>query len=162
MTKKSKSEKRTRPVRLSPVLWETPASLYAVDSSDALAAVLRREGVPPDEWMSFLRNESNDRVALAEVQYYDGGALCVVCFGESLFDSDNVTSSQILTLTHEAVHVFQRQCDLMAEEAPGDEVQAYAIERITQTLIDALVSLKSQRRAINAPKTTEQPNDAAQ
>lgn len=155
MTHKSKSEKRTRPVRLSPVLWETPANLYAVDSEEALAAVLRREDVPPAEWMSFLRNEDNGRTALAEVQYYDGGALCVVCFGESLFDADNLTTSQLLTITHEAVHVFQRQCDLMGEEAPGDEVQAYAIERITQTLIDALVALKSQRRAINESKRAE-------
>lgn len=40
-------------------------------------------------------------------------------------------------LMHEAVHVWQRVCDEIGEEDPGWEMEAYAIQSITQDLIQA-------------------------
>ncbi len=147
MPNKSKSPKRAKPVAVSSVLWESPSAIYAVDSQEALDQVLRRCGVPPFEWQSFLTRPDNPgaRPALAEVQYYEGGALCVVCFGPEMFEQEVLGTNVILTITHEAVHVFQRICDLLGEDDPGNEVEAYAIERITQNLIDAFMTLKGQR-----------------
>lgn len=157
MTQKSKSRraaKRTRPVSVSSVLWEAPSAIYAVDSEEALQTLLRRCDVPPVQWQGFLTHPTDScaRPALAEVQYYEGGALCIVCFGPEMFEREELGSETILTITHEAVHVFQRVCELMGEEAPGAEVQAYAIENITRSLINAFMAIKSQRRALAQDK----------
>lgn len=38
-------------------------------------------------------------------------------------------------LTHEAVHVFQRYCELVGENAPSREFEAYSIQWIAQCLM---------------------------
>lgn len=161
MTQKSKSRKaakRTRPVSVSSVIWEAPSAIYAVDSEQALHAVLRRCDVPPVQWQGFLTHpsESSAQPALAEVQYYEGGALCIVCFGPEMFERDGLSTETILTITHEAVHVFQRVCELMGEESPGSEVQAYGVENITRNLIHAFMTLKGQRERLADVATAEQ------
>jgi hypothetical protein len=147
MTKKSKSPKRAQPVCVSSVIWESPSAIYAVDNEAARDQILRRHDVPPVEWMHYLTRPDNEgaQPAIAEVQYYDGGALCIVCFGPEMFKVPGLHVNAMLTITHEAVHVFQRICELLGEEAPGHEVEAYAIERITQNLIDAYMTLQDRR-----------------
>lgn len=43
----------------------------------------------------------------------------------------------ISTLVHEAVHVWQFICEVIGEENPGIETEAYSIQHITEMLIDA-------------------------
>lgn len=43
----------------------------------------------------------------------------------------------ILTLAHEAVHVFQFMCEFIGEDEPGAEQEAYGIEQILKGLIEA-------------------------
>ena len=50
-------------------------------------------------------------------------------------DGDALTV--LLTLVHEAVHVWQFLCKHIGEKAPGIEMEAYGIEAISRGLIDA-------------------------
>lgn len=165
MTKKSSSTKakRDRPVPVSNVLWAPPVCIYAVATEAARDAILRRYDVAPANWETFLRHPSDSDApdAEAEVQYYNGGSLIIVCFGPHVLSQEQLGTEAILTITHEAVHIFQRVCEFLGEEAPGREVEAYAIENITRNLIDSFMSLKAQFCDMNAPKPDEQPHDAA-
>lgn len=44
-------------------------------------------------------------------------------------------------IVHEAVHIWQYECELMGEDSPGDEVEAYGIQRISSNLMRAYVEL---------------------
>ena len=39
-------------------------------------------------------------------------------------------------LVHEAVHIWQYYCDDMGERSPGAEQEAYAIQNLSQTLME--------------------------
>jgi hypothetical protein len=174
MTNKSKSPraKRDRPIPVSNVLWAPPVCIFAVATEAARDAILRRYDVPPAHWETFLRHPTDSSApdAEAEVQYYNGGSLIIVCFGPHVLSHEALGTEAILTITHEAVHIFQRVCEFLGEESPGREVEAYAIENITRNLIDAFVALKEQFMPLkepfmslkeqfcdtNAPKATEQ------
>ncbi len=162
MTKKSKSPKakRERPVPVSNVMWAPPVCIFAVATKEARDAVLRRYDVPPVDWDSFLKHPTDPEAqdAVAEVQYYNGGSLILVCFGPHMMEPESLGTEAILTITHEAVHIFQRVCEFLGEDAPGREVEAYAIENITRNLIDSFMVVKSQYRAINGSQTEVSSN----
>lgn len=63
----------------------------------------------------------------------EGTLVCVVCLAPGALEQDPV--DVVLTLVHEAVHVFQRLCDSIGEDAPSREFEAYSIERISEALI---------------------------
>lgn len=47
-------------------------------------------------------------------------------------------------LVHEAVHVWQSVCEDMGEDAPGREVEAYAIQNITMNLLAAYAKTRGE------------------
>lgn len=51
--------------------------------------------------------------------------------------ADRNTTDMVMTLMHEAVHVWQFVCEKLGETAPGREMEAYGIEHITRGLIGA-------------------------
>jgi len=59
--------------------------------------------------------------------------LCVVCVDVAQLDNDGVVIAALLV--HEAVHVWQQARDAIGEDAPGKEVEAYAIQAISQGLM---------------------------
>lgn len=61
------------------------------------------------------------------------GVTCVVCMG----DCANRDPVEIVgLLTHEAVHVWQEYCAAIGEKQPAVEQEAYAVQSITQSLVD--------------------------
>jgi hypothetical protein len=60
-------------------------------------------------------------------------AILVAVYSGAERDANEV----IMTLVHEAVHVWQFCCRVMGESAPGIEIEAYAIEEISRGLVDA-------------------------
>lgn len=65
----------------------------------------------------------------------------------SVFDgSERDALEVILTLVHEAVHVWQFICRYTVEDNPGIETEAYAIEAIAKGLIDAYCRSRGKGR----------------
>ena len=63
-----------------------------------------------------------------------GAAACIVALGDWTGRSPVEVAG---LLVHEAVHVWQRYCDLIGERRPGDEQEAYAIQSIAQELMQS-------------------------
>lgn len=53
----------------------------------------------------------------------------------------------IMTIVHEAVHVWQFLRNAIGESSPGIELEAYAIEEISRGLIDAYCKTQGKGRA---------------
>ncbi len=68
----------------------------------------------------------------ATVHFYSqkGNTVALVCLNPG-----KDVSANIGLLVHEAVHVWQQLCEDMGEGKPGDEVEAYAIQAISERLI---------------------------
>ena len=62
----------------------------------------------------------------------DGEPTCVVCIRDG---ADHAPIPVAGLLVHEAVHIFQRWCDVHGEQSPSNEFQAYSIQRISQQLM---------------------------
>ena len=62
------------------------------------------------------------------------GGIALVCL--DLNDSLSHPGIEIAgLLVHEAVHIWQRDCELRGEKHPSDEYEAYAIQIISQNLM---------------------------
>jgi len=76
--------------------------------------------------------------AKATVHFLERGSdrCAIVC----LKKNKNFTKEQVYgLLIHEAVHIFQQECKDRGEENPGIEIEAYAIQAISQRLIKAYI-----------------------
>lgn len=62
----------------------------------------------------------------------DGSSAVIVCIRTK--EKRSLVETYGL-LVHEAVHIWQGACDLIGEENPGKETEAYAIQSIAQELI---------------------------
>ena len=72
-----------------------------------------------------------------------GEAIIIV----TVFDGgDRDAHELIMTLVHEAVHVWQFICQHIGESSPGIEVEAYSIERIAHNLIEAYTKSRGKGR----------------
>lgn len=66
----------------------------------------------------------------------DGEPTCVVCIRDG---ADHAPIPVAGLLVHEAVHIFQRWCDVHGEQSPSNEFQAYSIQWISQELMEEFV-----------------------
>lgn len=64
---------------------------------------------------------------------YKGRIICVVCFAPPKGKTKHEINA---LLVHEATHVWQQFCKDIGEKNPGDEQEAYAIQRISQNLME--------------------------
>jgi len=95
---------------------------------------LKRLGVPKADWPNFLTSTHVN----ATVHYFDEtesqGKCCIVCLGST----EGFSKIQVYALlVHEAVHIWQAIRDSIGERYPGVEQEAYAIQRIAQSLMYA-------------------------
>jgi hypothetical protein len=58
-------------------------------------------------------------------------------------------------LVHEAVHVYQHMMHDIGEGSPGEEMQAYGIEFIAETLINAMAEREKASKPKRRPKCTK-------
>lgn len=72
----------------------------------------------------------------------DGDLACVVTLRPTAGRSGTEVAG---LLVHEAVHVWQAWCKHVGEDEPGDETEAYAIQWISQQLMDAYINLTKEK-----------------
>jgi hypothetical protein len=73
-----------------------------------------------------------------------GCSTILVCVGNG---AERDALEVILTLLHEAVHVWQFVCQTIGEHHPGIEMEAYGIEGITRGLIEAYCATQGKDKA---------------
>ena len=118
-----------------------PCYIALCTSERAFNAEMKRRGISRDEFKHFLPPR-----CVACVHHMvddDGRRIEMVCIdGEQSKKSSLL--SVYLTLTHEAVHVWQTMRDAWGEQEPSSEFEAYSIESITELLV--LAYLKQVKR----------------
>lgn len=105
-----------------------PHLLLCLSEAEYKRAVRHCSVPEPDKWL-----DQDRQVACVHTWDKGGHLTCIVCLSPGSLEQDPV--DVILTLVHEAVHVFQRLCDSIGEGSPSREFEAYSVERIAETLI---------------------------
>ena len=106
---------------------------YALCTDEAaFKKELKRLNIPHKEWPEFMGNgHACTNTFDAET---GGGITHIIC----IHRTKKKTRHQICALLcHEAVHVWQRFIKDIGETNPGDETEAYAIQHISQSLMEA-------------------------
>jgi hypothetical protein len=112
--------------------WQPVAIGYCPDETSWNREMKRVNGLAP--WpeipnagghTQWLKNDKTDE------------AIILVCVHPA---SGRSALEVIMTIVHEAVHVWQFLCEHIGEKAPGIEMEAYGIENISRELIDAYCS----------------------
>lgn len=94
---------------------------------------LRRMKMPRDQWPSFLLNQHANATA-HQFEQPDGKFCVIVCMHPNLDRSGVVVAG---LLVHEAVHIWQWHRESIGEKAPSSEYEAYAIQNLSQGLMEA-------------------------
>ena len=115
-------------------LLDSPYSYALCTSEKKFKKELKRLGLPKSNWPDFLTSTHVN----ATVHFFDEteshGQCCIVCLG----DTKEHTKIQVYSLlVHEAVHIWQAIRDSIGERYPASEQEAYAIQRIVQSLMYA-------------------------
>lgn len=107
-------------------------------SQKEMEAAQRRLKVPANR-----RYDFPDSGATTQVYEKEGSNnACIVCLSKEVQKSAHEAQCSIV---HEAVHVYQKAMEYMGETNPGEEIQAYCIERIFETL-----ATEYRRRKVNS------------
>ena len=117
--------------RLSGNLQDLAYVYYLATTEKAFKAVLRRHKIYDTSYVP--------TGALACCTIYEEQGVAVVCLKEDIA----ATTEEIYSLLiHEAVHLWQAHCRWLGEDKPGDETEAYAIQKIAGELIKEYGKLK--------------------
>lgn len=100
-------------------------------SEEAFRKELRRLKVPAKDWPEFM---GNGHACTHTFDSSKDGTTHIVCIQRT----KKRTRIQICALLcHEAVHIWQNFSRDIGEKNPGDETEAYAIQHISQSLMES-------------------------
>lgn len=86
---------------------------------------------------SWVRNEHSDATVHFCENKSDGEDAAIVC----IRTTEKLSPIQVAgLLVHESVHVWQRYCQRIGEHSPGLEQEAYAVQAISQSLMEEYAS----------------------
>jgi len=101
-------------------------------SEEAFHAELRSLGVPERRWLAFLKTTH----AHATTNYFEHLESAEKCAIVTMHPNKERELEQVYALlVHEAVHIWQATKEVIGEDHPGKETEAYAIQRIAQSLM---------------------------
>ncbi len=115
---------------LSRMLLKGPRLVLCLSEADYAEVIEFLDVSNPDPWMA------DGCCAYVHTFRSPQGRTAVVCLNPASFESPIEIASVI---THESVHVWQRYCEYIDEDKPGIEIEAYVIENIAKTLMEAYV-----------------------
>lgn len=95
---------------------------------DQFKRELDRMGWPLDDRPFWLKNETSHACCHT---FHDKG-VALVCIRPAL-ERDPIQVAGLLV--HEAVHIWQWECKMIGEDEPSIELEAFAIQRISQGLM---------------------------
>jgi hypothetical protein len=77
------------------------------------------------------------RATVHKLDAPDNDFCCIVCIRTREHHTPIDTAG---VLVHEAMHIWQWYCDVHGEDSPASEQEAYAMQRIVQTLMELYVA----------------------
>ena len=140
---------RHTPRALSGSLQDCAYKYFLATDEKAFKAILRKFSIYDSDYLP--------TGALACCTIYEEQGLAVVCLKEDLPLS---TEDIYCLLVHEAVHLWQAHCRWLGEDKPGEETEAYAIQKIAGELIKEYG--KSKLSAIKLAKESVSGHNALQ
>ena len=91
--------------------------------------ILKRIGLPKKKWPEFILNTQSN----ASTHFFSGGGETIAVVSIRPENNLDIRQTHAL-LCHEAVHIWQEIKDDIGEGSPGVELEAYAIQGISQEL----------------------------
>lgn len=128
MSKKSKLEWLDRGLLTSPYHYALALSEKDFHSE------MKRLGVPKSHWPPFLQTTHSAATTNFFEQTKATGQCAIVTMHPAKKSGHDVKQVYAL-LVHEAVHIWQACRDSIGERHPGAEEEAYAVQRIAQSLM---------------------------
>lgn len=98
-------------------------------------AELKRLAVPKTDWPPFLKTTHSHATTNYFEQTKSSGQCAIVCMHPHTKKSGLDIKQVYALLVHEAVHIWRACADSMGEKYPALEEEAYAIQRIAQSLM---------------------------
>jgi hypothetical protein len=136
---------KPKPTYLGRDLATSPVHYALILSEDEFHAELRRLRVPPHQWGSWASSEGNFGYGSARCHHLHchGENLALVCI--AVPEDGSTSGVQIASLlVHEAVHIWQRICEIIGEVTPSSEFEAYSIQHISQELMNSYAEQTGQ------------------
>jgi hypothetical protein len=127
---------------ISRTIVESPFSIGLCLSEKIFNNELKRLKVPRDNWPQFVSTGSQATVHM--FQKNNSHDQCIIICMKDF--KDKPIASVIGLLIHESVHVWQRICEIINEDSPSSEFEAYAIQELSQRLIVAYEKMSKKLR----------------
>ena len=121
-------------------LFVSPYRIGFADTERALQREMRRLKVPEHNWPKFPGPDVHAKVCTFEAVGKD--PLAIVILGSTKGRSGVEIAS---SLVHESVHVWQYIRKYIGESKPSKEFEAYAIQNIAETLMQAYADTLKRR-----------------
>ena len=112
-------------------------------SEESFHAEMKRLGVPERRWPEFLKT-THAHATTNFFEKLDEAANCAIVTMHPSYDRE--IEQVYVLLVHEAVHIWQACKEVIGEDAPGKESEAYAIQRIAQSLMFSYKEQTAKRK----------------
>ena len=111
---------------------KAPYMALCLTEADYMKAAKHCKIPMPDRWMDMDKHQG-----VTHAWETSGKLICIVCLHPDAIKADPIEVAGVLV--HEAVHVFQRLCDSIGEDAPSREFEAHSIGNIAERLMREFV-----------------------
>lgn len=118
-----------------------PYPLYAgiTDCPEAFKREMKRLGIKED--VAFVNTDASATTHFFTSKKHTNTA--IICVDTKCPKRASPTQMMAL-IVHEAVHIWQECKEMMRETKPGNEIEAYAIQWISQCCFDALMGRRKK------------------
>jgi hypothetical protein len=120
---------------------DTPFDFCLCVNEEQYRRELKRLKIPKDMWGEFTLN--GKRATVHRFTCNDGDPVAFVCIRPT---KDKTIFQMHAVLAHEAVHLKQWMMELIGEDNPSAEFEAYAVQALSQRLFYAYDKLSGKKK----------------